>query len=142
MNMPSFVTRDEIELPDTPPNDIDLLITLATSAVLHATRRATYSVNDDGLPVSMTLRTAMKNAVIAQATGLHAAGLLPDIKAGGVTVAPSVKSASNNGSTIQYDTSGADMARNNLLAGGLVLPAHAYLATVGLLTVSQPKVLR
>lgn len=105
---------------------------VARRAVRKATRHAVYPTTSTGAPQE-PYRTAIEDAVQAQLRAYRDAGALDHITTGGAAADPVLKSTSNQGASLTFDTSRADQAMDFLLAGGLAPEAEAILDDAGLL---------
>ena len=105
---------------------------IARNVVMKAIRHARYPVRKDGTPVE-PYHTAIEDAVAAQVNAYEEAGLADRLTTGGATAEPRLKSTSNQGASLTFDTSQADDAIAFLLGGGLAPEAEAILSLAGLL---------
>lgn len=104
---------------------------IARNVVMKAIRHAHYPT-DHGVPVE-PYRTAIEDAVYAQINAYEEAGVADQLRTGGATTEPRLKSTSNQGASLTFDTSTADDGIAFLLGGGLAPEAEAVLDLAGLL---------
>lgn len=118
---------------------ITRLIRVASAIMRHETRYCVYNTDSEGLPVKSVFRACFRDAVLAQIELWLSAEVTTQILDGGVSIAPGVKSTSDNGASVTFDTSQADHARAYILSGGVGMEALDNLAPV-LETASHPVV--
>lgn len=104
---------------------------IARNVIMKAIRHAHYPTNN-GEPEE-PYRTAIEDAVAAQIEAYEVAGVADHLMTGGATVEPKLKSTSNQGASLTFDTSAADNGVAFFLRGGLAPEAEAILAQAGLL---------
>lgn len=104
---------------------------IARNVVMKAIRHARYPT-ENGEPVE-PYRTAIENAVTAQLNAYEQAGVTEHLTTGGAKTEPKLKSTSNQGASLTFDTSTADDALAFFLCGGLAPEAEAILDAAGLL---------
>lgn len=113
--------------------ELDSLITRASMLMRRATRTAFYAVDASGMPTGEKILRAFREATAAQVQAWVEAGVARDLSTGGANTSATVRSSSNNGSSITVDTSLADAARLRLLGGGLSEGAALILEDAGLI---------
>lgn len=104
---------------------------IARNVVMKAIRHARYPA-PGGVPAE-PYRTAIENAVTAQLNAYEQAGVTEHLTTGGAKTEPKLKSTSNQGASLTFDTSTADNALAFFLRGGLAPEAEAILDAAGLL---------
>lgn len=114
--------------------DLGRVMRFSQNTVLRATRAARYATDNDGLALDENIRSALRDATVAQALALIEADLHTTITTGGAGAAPKVTSTSDNGASLQFDTSAADGATARLAGGGLSTEAELILSGQALLT--------
>lgn len=105
---------------------------IARRVVRMATRHAVYPTTSEGEPEE-PYRSAFAGAVEAQLRAYSEAGVLDQVGTRGATSPPVLKSTSNQGASLTFDTSRSDEAAAYLLDGGLAPEAEAILDEHGLL---------
>lgn len=104
---------------------------IARNVVMKAIRHAHYPTT--GGEPDEPYRTAIEDAVVAQVTAYDTAGVSEHLTTGGATVEPKLKSTSNQGASLTFDTGTADNGFAFFLNGGLGPEAEAILDAAGLL---------
>lgn len=105
---------------------------IARRVVRVATRHAVYPTDGEGQPRE-PYRSVFEAAVDAQLRAYRDAGVLDQVGTLGATADPVLKSTSNQGASLSFDTSRSDKASAFLLDGGLAPEAEAILGEAGLL---------
>ncbi len=118
---------------DITPTALRTLINIASASIRKATRAAVYVTNPAGLPEDEDTLEAFQNATKAQVLAIAQNGLTYTVISGGAATSGVVKSASDNGSSITYETGLSDRAVADLIGGGLCPEAKAYLDDMQLL---------
>lgn len=135
--MPIYATVEELAtyLDDVAPANAEMLLKRASRLVATATRGAIYTVDDNDLPVDLTLLAALNEATLAQATAWYLNDIDPRKGVGGATDA-AIASKSLGGASVSYQNSQSATDAKVALASGnsLDLEAHRVLLEAGLLT--------
>lgn len=135
--MPIYATVEELEtyLGDTAPVNAEMLIKRASRLVATATRGAIYTVDDNDLPVDLTLLAALNEATLAQTTAWYLNDIDPRKGVGGANDV-AIASKSLGGASVSYQNSQSATDAKVALASGqtLDLEAHRILLEAGLLT--------
>lgn len=114
--------------------ELGRLLTHASRMMRRATRRARYETDGAGNPTQEETIEAFRRATTAQVTLWLVYGVADDVLSGGLTVAPTVDTSSENGATIKLNNSTAQEARMRILSGELAPEARAALDDAGLLS--------
>lgn len=104
---------------------------IARNVIMKAIRHAHYPTTG-GQP-DEPYATAIEEAVQAQLNAYEEAGVIDHLTTAGATTEPKLKSTSNQGASLAFDTSTADDGLAFFLNGGLAPEAEAILGMAGLL---------
>lgn len=104
---------------------------IARNVIMKAIRHAHYPTTG-GQP-DEPYATAIEEAVAAQLAAYEDAGVIDHLTTSGATTEPKLKSTSNQGASLTFDTSAADDGLAFFLNGGLAPEAEAILGMAGLL---------
>lgn len=113
--------------------ELGRLLTHASRLMRKATRRARYDTDEAGNPTRPNTIEAFRAATTAQVIMWIVYGVADDVLSGGLSVAPTIDTSSENGASIKLDNSTAQESRMRILSGGLAPEARAALDDEGLL---------
>ena len=130
-----YATTEELTTwlePAPAPANAAGLLRSASSLIRSETKRARYATDADGYPTDTTLRTAFREATMAQAAYWSASQIDPALGAAGVK--PLAASKSIGGASIAYSVYAATAEARANSAGALGPDAFYILEDAGLLS--------